>query len=178
MGKKAADKLKEARCKAFKEPGVSLDSSRSTVPPLALYSGFMYKVPCFKKLVCEALGKGVHCLIMSGGYGIVRPEEPIHPYEANMPKTSKVWKHCLPDILSSYITRNNINRVFVACSAQYARILFGPRGTLWMPKTAQVYCYVPRIQSGQGAQRKVPTLIGKAIVGLISSGMAPDKRWT
>lgn len=173
LGQEASDMLTEARALAFKAKDVSKDCSAPRVPALILYSGITYNIPGFKDLVWEALKKGVHCLIVSGGYGVVRPEEPIHPYEAYMPKTSRVWGRYLPDILGRYMTENNIKRVFVACSTPYAKVLLGPSAANWTQQAIEVYCYVPMTSARVTALRK----IGEAIIDLITSSMVPDGRW-
>jgi cytoplasmic iron level regulating protein YaaA (DUF328/UPF0246 family) len=46
-------------------------------------------------------------LIISGGYGVVRAEEPIHNYNAHLgTQTKAVWSRRLPVVLRDYVQRN------------------------------------------------------------------------
>jgi hypothetical protein len=50
----------------------------------------------------------LHGLIISGGYGVVHAEEPIHNYNAHLgSKTKAVWSRRLPVVLR-YVQRNRI----------------------------------------------------------------------
>ncbi len=68
-----------------------------------------------------AIARGLHCLIISGGYGVVRAEEPIHRYHAHLgTQTRTVWSRRLPSILRSYVDRQGITHSHVLLSTQYA----------------------------------------------------------
>jgi len=164
--------LEEGRRLAFERPGVKVYDESPLVPALERYTGGMYRVPGFKERVVEAISAGVHCLIISAAYGVVHADEVIHDYEAEIGRTQGVWRPRLPIILSDYVTRNSIGTVFVGCSKNYARVLQGADRM-----GAKVYKCIPDVPARQGAQRKVPKLIGEAIVSLVASKMSPDSLW-
>lgn len=122
------------------------------MPALKLYTGGMYEVAGFREAVCEAEASDVHCLILSGGFGFVLPEEQISKYEAPMRATASAWKNRLGYVLRDYVARNDIARVFVGCSQQYAQVL----GEQWIPPKLEVYWYIPTLPGHSGAMKKVP----------------------
>jgi hypothetical protein len=181
IDKDLAQGLIAARNRVFKDAilkgsGVTFfDRNSPRTAALAFYSGYQYQVPGFKSRVAKAIRSGVHCLVISGGYGLIRAEEPIHNYEAHMTRTHKYWKDIIPKALSAYVKRNRIDRTFIACSKPYAEVLkrydwSGDREVFWYVAT------LPR-RKGGGPQVKVPRLIGKAIVELIDSNFKIDTRW-
>jgi|GEM_PF-2549868 len=176
IGKKAADELLAARKAVAKDRDrAKIEVNSPLVPALALYSGFQYEVDGFKDRVAGAIRSGIHCLIISGGYGLIRAEEPIHSYEATITDTKKYWGIVIPEVLVDYIRRNQISRVFIGCSSSYVGIL---KEKGWAGD-AKVYWCIPRLPEGEGgAMRKIPMLTGECIVELIDSGFQPNRRWT
>jgi len=177
ISRKSANELLAAWDKVFKdkktETSIMLDSP--LVQALALYTGNQFRVRDFKDRVAEAIRSGIHCLIISGGYGLIRAEEPIHSYETTITDTKKYWKGVIPEVLADYIERNQISRVFIGCSSSYVGIL--KKGG-WSGD-AEVFWCIPRLPKGAGgAMVKVPKLTGERVVELIDSGFKPDKRWT
>jgi hypothetical protein len=75
IGPELAQVLEEGRHLAFAR--TSIDLASPTRPAIATYSGFPYATPGLRELLVSHLRRGLHCLIVSGGYGLVRPEEPI-----------------------------------------------------------------------------------------------------
>jgi hypothetical protein len=51
---------------------------------------------------------------------VLRAEEPIHWYKAQIAQTRAVWTRRLPTILADYVRRQHVNRSFVLLSQQYA----------------------------------------------------------
>jgi hypothetical protein len=96
--------------------------------PLASITGNPYKVMGFRERILMLLDVGTHCLILSGGYGLLRPEELVHDYGAHMSATAPIWRSRLPRILDDYIRRNRIGRVLIGCSSVYREAL---RSTPW-----------------------------------------------
>ena len=170
----AALSLAEGRALAFARPRASLESESPFVMALALYSGHTYTIAGFSASILEALSQGTHCLIVSGGYGLVRPEEPIQRYNASMQHTATVWRPRLPNVLAEYIKQNEIARAFVACSCTYASAL---QGADWTRDLRETWWYIPRLPARQGAMVKIPRLVGESIVSLVRDGMTPDERW-
>ena len=166
--------LEEGRDQAFARLGVHLDRSSPLRPAIAMYSGQPYATPWFRSLLLEALEQGLHCLIVSGGYGLVRPEEPVHEYKAHMPsQTRGVWAQRLAHLLPSYVNQNGIRKAFVAVSRSYASCL--PEGfteTEWwgVPE------FDPRHDHGS-AMRVVPAKVGGLVVDLVQNSMQPGEEW-
>ena len=69
---------------------------------LALYTGYLY-TEVTKRLLLDPPAD-VRFLIMSGGYGLLRPDEVIDKYNVRMDQTYSVWKAGLPAILDAYVT--------------------------------------------------------------------------
>ena len=168
----AVQLLEEGRDQAFARKGVSIDHRSPLRPAIAMYSGQPFSTRCFRSLLLEALDENLHCLIVSGGYGLVRPEEPVHEYKAHMPtQTRGVWAQRLARLLPAYIKQTGIRRAFVAVSRSYASCL--PEGfaeTEWWG--------VPEFNPKDGsAIRVVPAKVGDLIVRLLSNGMEPGAEW-
>lgn len=167
--------LAEGRRLAFERSGTWIDRLSPLVPALALYTGNPYKVRGFREHILWALNIGTHCLIVSAGYGLLRPEEPIHRYSARIQVTRKIWRDRLSRILCDYITRNMIRKAFISCSRDYAQLLFELPQIL---PALDLRWNIPRLPRGQGAQVKVPKRVGEAVVELIASNMCPDQSWS
>ena len=130
---------------------------------LALYTGHLY-TGATKKLLHDPPAD-VRFLIMSGGYGLLRPDEIIEKYNVRMDQTYSVWKAGLPAILDAYLTSNGITSVhgIVSRTGSYKRILnAAQRGGV--PLTMHALRY-----SGGGALRAVPALQAKLLGALMSS---------
>lgn len=173
IGHESRRQLAEGRELAFAIPGTCIDRQSPLTPALDLYTGNPYRVEGFKDRVIDALAKGMHCLIVSGGYGLLRPEEPIHSYKAHIQQTVRVWGPRVPRALADYVERNRIVEMFIACSTPYASLLarddYG---------TATVHWCIPRVRPGEGpALREVPRRVGEAVIALIDDRMKPDARW-
>jgi hypothetical protein len=151
LGEKAAALLRSGRKIALRNR-IDLDSEQ--IAFLYRYSGFLYSMRRFRRYIRSLLRKGVHILILSGGYGLVHPLERGHSYNVKIRSTASVWKHRLPKILKDYIKRNRIRRVFVAGSSDYAKVLAA--GLRVWAKNVQVYWFVPRYDGrGQSLQKLV-----------------------
>lgn len=171
-----AEILSSAQARLSRDPRDEIWFDRRTrlSPGLALYTGNQYKVPNFRERILDAILAGTHCLILSGGYGLIRAEEPIHLYAAEITQTRKYWADVIPEVLSEYIQRNDIRRVFIGCSSSYSAIL---KKKGWAGK-AVVYWCIPKLRRGEGgAMVKVPKLTGEAIVNLIDDRFDPGRAW-
>ena len=91
-----SDSLRSARRAAFQRPNTKLDVESEGIPALFRYSGNMWSVEGFRQAVIDALSNGLHVLVESGGYGLIRIEEQIQNYEASMNRTAPVWRPVLP----------------------------------------------------------------------------------
>jgi len=169
--------LRECRQLAFSKRGVSLDLDSPLLPAITWYTGMPYRLGGFHEAVAAARAEGIHCLVVSGGYGLLRIDEPIHHYNAPMGRTCAIWKRCLPAIVSDYVQRNGIRRVFVGASSKYREAL-NPNS--WTCRAA-TWWLVPhfdrRVQSGS-ALTEVPKMVGQGVIRLLSSGLAPNNAWS
>jgi hypothetical protein len=112
LGRQGLELLLEGRSVAFAR--ARLDTSSEHVPAIARYSGQPFLTAGVLPGVIAAMDRGLHVVIVSGGYGLVRAEEPIQDYEAPMQRTLTVWRSRIPEILRDYVSRNSITRTFGA----------------------------------------------------------------
>lgn len=165
--------LHSARRSAFLRPETTLDVESDAIPALFRYSGNMWSVEGFREALKEAVSNGLHVLVESGGYGLIRIEEKIQNYEASMNRTAPVWRSVLPLVLSNYILRNAINSIFVAGSGQYLQIL--RRGKWWGTKECR---WFEARMSGQGNRYQiVPRAVGCAVRDLLVSKFRTASSW-
>lgn len=141
---------------------------------MAWYTGQPYSTAGFREKLVNALGDGLHCLIISGGYGLVRPEEPIHFYKAHLPtQTQGVWSKRLPTLLDDYTKRNDIRRTFSAFSASYAAHV--PRKV-----STESWRAIPEFdrQIDRGSpMRVVPEKVGALLTSLMCDDFDPGEGW-
>lgn len=168
LGPSSADSLEAGRVAAFGRPGTSIDRSSNLVPALSLYSGQPYETPGLRSAVVSLMKCGLHCVIVSGGYGLVRPEEPIHYYQAPIQSTAPVWRRRLPALLADYVARHGIRRSFGAFSRQYASVV--P-----VRLTNNDWRAVPTFSRGDegSAYHEVPRRVGAAVMRLIELRFDP-----
>lgn len=100
----------------------------------------------------------------------MRPEEPIHEYGARMQTPRRIWQKLIPELLSTYVGQQRIDRVFVACSSAYQRVL----PAIWPSSVSEVHSHCPSNRRGTVA---ILREMGESVVDLISSGMTPNERW-
>ena len=134
---------------------------------LALYTGYLY-TQATKRLLLDPPAD-VRFLIMSGGYGLLRPDEIIEKYNVRMDQTYSVWKAGLPAILDAYVTSNSITAVhgIVSRTSRYKGVLnVAQHGGL--PLTMHALRY-----TGAGALRAVPALQAK-LLGALMGGDKVD----
>jgi hypothetical protein len=135
---------------------------------------YFFYVEGFRDAIMHALGFGMHVLVESGGYGLIRVEESIWPYEAEISRTAVVWRKVLPEVLAHYVSRNRISEVFVAGSRQYAGIISRPEW--WKPATC--WWFISYVGRGLGSPyRIVPTNLGTAVRDLLRSHCRPNRSW-
>ncbi len=171
------DLLEEGRKLAFSRPGASLDATSRLLPAITWYTGRPYSVPGFHEALNRALERGLRCLVVSGGYGLLRLDEPIRRYNAQMARTRTIWRVRLPAILRDYVTRNDIRRVFGSLSTAYYDAV-GP--SRWGPVEADTWWYVPRFRRGIDAgspMREVPLAVGQAVIDLVELDFVPGPGW-
>ena len=152
---------------------IDLNSPRR--PALAYYTGQPYATPEFRFLLIQVLHDGVHCLIISGGYGLLRPEEPIHSYSAHLAtETGAIWRRRLPEVIRDYVRNNGIRRIFGAFSRSYAAYI--PRNL-----AEENWWAVPsfdRRRDRGSPMRVVPTKVGALLASLLRNRLSPGEGWT
>lgn len=164
LGADAARQLEEGRGLAFAR--TSIDRRSPPRPALATYSGFPYATPGFRDLVTGYLRAGLHCLIISGGYGLLRPEEPIHSYKAHIQQTRSVWRRRVPALLRDYVQRSGIERTFGVFSRAYAVVVPDDlTGNDWRAVPA----FDRSVDTGD-PRRVVPRKVGNVLVELLAAG--------
>lgn len=157
-------RLEKGRNLARQVPGTVFDDAAPEVAAVSLYAGRLYEDRGFLKAIELAISQGVHCLIVSGGYGLVRAEEPIRWYDADMAMTARVWRPRLGGILKECVEGNQIKRVFAAISGKYAKVLKGN----WTGGAAYLR-HVPTSDYGRD--------YGRDLVSLIEASLDPGPRW-
>jgi Peroxide stress protein YaaA len=168
--------LEEGRRLVAERYADRFDFGSPLLPAMVLYTGNPYKLPGFRERLDSAFGRGMRCLIVSAGYGVVRPDEPIHKYNLQMAQTLPIWKRRLPQILAGYISRNGVKRVFGALSDKYSEAVADVQGQA--PDVEFHWCR-PRHPRGTpgSAMQEVPKKLGLAVIDLVTSGFKPDARW-
>lgn len=146
----ARDRARERRFATF-----HLDGAEH--PALAWYTGRAYETHGAKDLLIKALGLGLHCVIVSGGYGLVRPEEPIYSYDAYWPNMRPVWRRTVPEVLRAYVAHNHIKKTISILSNTYSDAL--PGTELARDDFRLVPPHLTDVDEGS-AQTVVPALIG------------------
>ena len=168
--------LEEGRRLVAEKYADRFDFGSPLLPAMVLYTGNPYKLPGFRAALDGAFEGGLRCLIVSAGYGLLRPDEPIHKYNLQMAQTLPKWKRRLPEILADYISRNGVMRVFAALSRKYFEAVADvgslPPAEYWRC----VPLYDPR--AGGSAMKQVPEALGRAVIDLIASDFEPDSRWS
>jgi hypothetical protein len=125
-------------------------------------------------LLIAGVRNGLHCLIISGGYGLLRPEEPIHRYKGHLSKTFSIWKNKLPAILKDYVARNQIRRTFGSFSSSYyAQVVPDDLAE-------ENWRAIPEFDSARDsgiAWTVVPAKVGAALVSLMRNDFLPGAGW-
>lgn len=140
-------------------------------PALTRYNGNLYDcVPDFKQIVAKVIEEnGLHLLIVSASYGLVRPEEAIKKYDKTMSKRKSAWSERIPKILSDYIQRNSITHLygFLGKTTPYMDVVKKLDSNKTNLRTGRLY--YPTNYIGAPLQT-VPKLSGRGMLSLIKSG--------
>jgi hypothetical protein len=171
LGRDAVRVLEEGRVQAFRR--APIDRSDSPLPAVARYSGQPYETEGVVDGLLAAMGRGLHVLIVSGGYGVVHAEEPIHAYEAQMGRTRSIWRERVPIILRDYVSANAITRTFGAFSGEYASVVPDRlSGEDWRA--------VPRyreLSTTLAPVRAVPRRVAELLLGFLANSDQPGDGW-
>ena len=169
----AAAVLTDGRSRAFAYNGVRLDSKSEPVAALACYTGQPYKTEGVVDGVLDAIAHGLHVLILSGGYGLLRPEEAIHDYNAQMGKTLPAWRSRIPIILRDYVTTNGITRTFGTFSRAYGE-------TVPDHLAEEDWRAIPsykELASDEPAVRLVPQRVAQLVLQFLGDPEHPGEGW-
>ena len=142
---------------------------RTLAPAWQRYDGRFYKAA--GAALSEAVGRHLHLLILSGGYGVLLAREPIGLYEAKL-KTGWWPRHVLESVLAGYAQRHRLKRMraFVAGSTDYRKVV---ERTDW--KGAGVDDAI-LLMPESGSQHSVPVTLGEAFAALLR-GTTLDRSW-
>jgi len=158
-----ADGLRAARAMNAGEAGV--DESL-LLPAFRRYSGTFYEAA--GDTIRQAIAAGWHILILSGGYGLVRADEPIGDYDAAL--QVRRWPgNVIQDSLTVYSRRHGLCQavVFAGKATPYAEVA---RRTRWSRSGLVAALLSPDV-SGGGAMVKTPRALGEGLVQLLSGGL-------
>ena len=118
-----------------------------------------------------ASGRLPHLLILSGGYGVIRADEPIGDYNARL-ILSRWPRGLLEDVIGDYARRLSLKvaRLFAGGSTDYARVF---RRVSWSAcGVSDAILYAPRPTTG--ALVKAPRALGEALQ-IAASGRRSDE---
>jgi hypothetical protein len=128
------------------------DESR-LMPAVERYRGSFYEAA--DGTLAQAVGAGAHVLIISGGYGLLLPTEPIAHYNTRFHLSD--WPdNLLQDCLAAYAQRYKLTSAvaFLSRSTDYAKLV---RRTHWNRGGVNpAYLASPDSQGSGGTQRTVP----------------------
>lgn len=163
-----ARRLLDARRPVLANAGAD---ERQLLPAWRRYAGMFYI--CADPALADAVDTGLHILILSGGYGIVKACEPIGTYSTRL--ILAAWpRGLLEEVLLTYAARHRLNavRAFVSASTDYCRVVcrtqWGDAGiedaAILAPETAR------------GAMVKAPRAQGEALSAMLTGRLADDWR--
>ncbi len=171
---KMADIILEGRNRC----SMDLNTRSSKISALARYEGTLYTVdPALKRQLAHMIETdGLHVLIISASYGLLRPEERIHLYNATMQKRLGVWGRRVPMAIEDYVRRQGIREVygFFGKSTAYMSVV---RRVPWSQMAEEgaieeVKLFHPE-NCPRPALRTVPEACGIALSRLVDSAFNP-----
>jgi hypothetical protein len=153
--------------------GPAIDRSSPIRAALDYYDGHLYQTAGLRKAIADGmLGNRAEFLILSGAYGLLLPNEPIHHYDKSLYKPEWVRKGMLA-ILAEYIGRRHPDLLvtFAGKSTHYAGIMRAiPWGGIDLPHDFQAWLGSPLIGPSEAPRMRVPRALGEAILAFIGSG--------
>src|SRR2546423_1207897 len=124
------------------------------MPAVERYSGSFYQAA--RAELVRAVSRGLHVLIVSGGYGVLTTCEPIGLYDAAF---NPAWwpRQVVADCVAAYADRHGLTSMvaFLAASTGYARALRNIGGTPQSQNLKQAFL-VTAVAEGGGAMQTVP----------------------
>jgi len=166
LGDESKRLLEEGRALSFARKDVTFEEASELRPAIAYYTGQPYATPGVRQDLVGAIRRGLHCLIVSGGYGLLRAEEPIHRYGAYLGnQTRDVWTRRVPTILHDYVRRNGIIRSIAVLSSAYASVL--PERLA--PEETRIVPSFDRAVDNGSPMRVVPERVGRALADVLAA---------
>lgn len=137
------------------------------LPAIDRYDGYLYDEgrPAIKLL----LDRGARVLIISGGYGLVLPDEPIGYYSCVF--QPKMWPDRLVErCLAAFAKETGVRRVvgILSATTSYATVF---RRTAWPSSVKSVHLLTP--EPVGGAMVKAPRAQGEVLVTITQDGSLP-----
>ena len=160
-----ARELLDARRQA--KSWAKVDESR-LVPAWQRYSGAFYQAG--GQALDQAMKRGAHVIILSGGYGAVLATEPIGNYDAKL-SLSRWPNRLLERVLASYAERYRLQlvRAFASKTTNYRKIL---ERVVWSEAGIEdAVLILPETVSGM---KKSPTAQGEALAALVSGTLTTE----
>jgi hypothetical protein len=151
-----------------------IDISSKKVAALDLYNGLMYQAsPQFRYLFWQAQrDRLVDSLILSGGYGLVLPDEFIHDYNQKM--NLAYWtRHKIGDAIAEFIRLGGYQRIYAFLPlSTYGRVMeLVPWTDARLSGLAEAGLFYVDIPPRSGAQHHVPRGLGEALAIFLNSNM-------
>ena len=150
------------------------DSGSPYLPAMTWYTGILYSWPGLRLKLDEAFVRGMRCLIVSAGYGLLRPDDLINWYNLQMGQALSIWNKRLSLVLADYASRNGCRHIFGVLSKKYyqavaevERLLPGVEVTWHVPLSRELA--VPG-----SAMQKVSRAIAAHVVELIDEDFELD----
>lgn len=144
---------------------------RQLMPAWQRNSGIFYT--CAGAALEAAIRTGLHMLILSGGYGVLKACEPIGHYATRLRLAA--WpRGLLEEVLLSYAIRHRLRRVraFVSATTDYFRLV---RRTPWAEAGIDdVVVLTP--EATRGAMVKTPRAQGEAFAAFLAGRLGADWR--
>ncbi|MCK4367166.1 MAG: hypothetical protein KAW84_04400 [Thermoplasmata archaeon] len=155
-----------------------VDIRSGEISALVRYEGTLYIVdPALKRQLAHMIETdGLHVLIISASYGLLRPEERIHLYNATMQKRLRVWGRRVPMAIEDYVRRQGIREVygFFGKSTAYMSVV---RRVPWSQMAEEGAIEEVRLFHPENcprpALRTVPEACGIALSRLVDSEFNP-----
>ena len=144
---------------------------RQLMPAWKRYEGTFYSEA--GQALQGAINAGLHVLIISGGYGVIKACEPIGIYSTRL--NLSAWpRGLLNEVLVAYATRHRLKsvRAFVSQSTNYCQLVARTR---WADASI-TNAVIVAPEATRGAMVKAPRAQGQALAGFLGGELDDD--WT
>lgn len=149
---------------------VSLHVDESTLrPAVERYDGHLYRVGG-GVAIRSLMEQGSHVVILSGGYGLVLPEEAIGRYDCEFRPSmwpDRIVERCLSSLIAGAGVREVVG--VLSATTAYAKVF---RRTKWPANVEGVFLLTPEPVSG--AMAKAPRAQGEALTAIATTGEIPS----